>query len=107
MKKNPQSKIGDLLMVNLDDLEQILSLIDSQVVDEINEALDSTYPITISSNEIAAALVGSYPASNLKDVTSHFEEILLGIMESRMIDLPEKNMDKIVLMIESFLGDKQ
>lgn len=101
LQKNPQSKIGELLLVDLTDLDRIMELIDEQVIEEINIALNSAYPIIISSDEIATALVGSYPAANLPDLAKQFEEILAGILENKMIDLPEKNLDKIVLMIEA------
>lgn len=105
LEKNSQSQISQLLKVDLGDLETIIKLINHQVIQEINQALDSTYPITISSNEIAAALVGTYPAANITDLTVYFEEVLTGILESKLHDLPEKNLDKIVLMIESQITD--
>lgn len=105
LEKNPESQIRSLLQVDLENLEKIIELTTEQVIQEINEALDSTYPITISSSEIAAALVGTYPAANLADLTTYFEEILTGILESKLDALPEKNLDKIVLMIESYITD--
>ncbi|AZR72781.1 hypothetical protein BBF96_04855 [Anoxybacter fermentans] len=104
LKKHPESQIRELLSVDVNDLLRIIELITPEVIKEINEALESTYPITISSEEIAAALVGSYPATDLRDLTNHFEKILKGILENRLADSPEKNLEKIVLLIEA--GEK-
>lgn len=105
LKHNATSKIVDLLRIDLNDLDGIIQLIDQTLVDEINEALDSAYPITISSQEIASALVGSYPATDIKDLVQHFEQVLQGLLESKVADSPEENLEKIVLMIESTLEE--
>ncbi|MCK4261208.1 MAG: hypothetical protein KAX49_19695, partial [Halanaerobiales bacterium] len=76
-----------------------------EIIDEINAALESTYPITVSCHEIASALVGSYPVADLTDLTSQFEEIVKGIVENRLSHSSEDNLEKIVLMIESVSSD--
>jgi hypothetical protein len=105
LKKHPHSQIGQLLTVSLSELSQVMELLNPEVVEEINEALNSAYPITISASEIASALVGSYPATDLQDLVGHFEEVLKGLLESRMAHSPEDNLEKIVLMIESASGE--
>lgn len=104
MRKHPHSRIAELLTVNLNELGRVMELLNADVIEEINEALNSAYPITISANEIASALVGSYPALELRDLVGHFEEVLKGLLESRMADSPEDNLEKIVLMIEAASG---
>ena len=101
LETNPESKIKELLEIDINDLPGIIKLITPEIIEEINQALDSTYPITISTDEIASALIGSYPAANLQDLKGQFEEILQGILENKLADSPEKNLEKIVLMIES------
>lgn len=105
VKKHPHSQIASLLTVNLSDLAQVMELLSPEVIEEINEALNSAYPITIAATEIASALVGSYPATDLHDLVGHFEEVLKGLLESRMANSPEDNLEKIVLMIESASGE--
>lgn len=103
LKQNPTSPIRDLLDINLKNFDGIIHLIDQILVDEINMALNSAYPITISTQEIASALVGSYPATDIKNLVQHFEQVLQGLLESKVANSPEENMEKIVLLIESSL----
>lgn len=82
---NNESSISQLLEVNPEKLNGFLEYIDERLIREINEALSNTYPLKISFDELASAVAGTYPISQLdllsKKLTRLIEEKTAGMEE--------------------------
>lgn len=91
------SKIGQLLAISPDRLNGNLKILDKNIIKEINKALNNTYPLKITLDEIGDYIIGTYPFHNLQILGKDLEKALENIIKTKLAGLDEVNFDQIVI----------
>lgn len=99
LKFKPESPLRIIFNINEMSYEEILKILDKNLINDVNEALNHTYPIKISLEEIWAGIVGTYHVDNIKELGEKFEHILVENIKEKAKKHPEVSKEDLIINI--------
>lgn len=91
------SKIYKFLKLKPENIDENMKNIDSEVISEINKALNNEYPLQISFSEIAPRFSGTYSIKKLDILGSDIKEYIKEIINERINGMDNIDIENILV----------
>lgn len=94
---NENSVLNKFLDFKIDKVGGNIDYINETLVSEINKALNNTYPLRISIEEIMAEITGTYPVAELDLLTQDIKEKVMEIIKGKIRGMEKVNYNDIII----------
>jgi len=100
LEKNPQSPLDEMKNIEIYNKDKMLKIVNEEFILDLNEALNSAYPVEINLSEITEIYKGTIASNEIDEVTKKARKLLKEKINEELEKNSELNYDQIILSIK-------